>query len=376
MISQIKRRLRKHKKIFSIVKKIYVFFYKAVNYPKQRAESRAAYEKVSLLEDSHNRRIWYLCVPLHPNIGDQAQAYCIRKWFMAYYPEAEVVELLSDAVNSNSFNLLGEMKKKIKPADLIFFQSGYTSIDTHRDEITHRIIAGKFKDNKIIFFPQTVRYTCELQKQITAGIYNGHAHLMFMARDRVSFETAANAFKNARVLAYPDIVTSLIGKYRFNNSREGILFCMRNDSEQLYEKTQIEGLRKRLSFVGPSDITDTTIKTSYRDLRANIEGILDSILDKFSRYKLVITDRYHGTIFALIANTPVIVIDSTDHKLSSGVDWFKGIYDEYVCFAKSLEEAYDLACVVMKREYEYCLQDYFDRNYYQKLYGLIEEGEL
>lgn len=49
-----------------------------------------------------------------------------------------------------------------------------------------------------------------------------------------------------------------------------------------------------------------------------------------SHYKVVITDRYHGTIFSLIANTPVIIIKSTDHKVTTGADWFKGIYDDYV----------------------------------------------
>ncbi|WP_082026255.1 polysaccharide pyruvyl transferase family protein [Prevotella pectinovora] len=44
-----------------------------------------------------------------------------------------------------------------------------------------------------------------------------------------------------------------------------------------------------------------------------------AILQQFAKYQVVITDRYHGTIFSQIVNTPVIVISSTDHKLRSGV---------------------------------------------------------
>src|SRR5690606_39434039 len=47
-------------------------------------------------------------------------------------------------------------------------------------------------------------------------------------------------------------------------------------------------------------------------------GVIEEFLQNIKRHKLVITDRYHGTIFAIAANTPVIVLGSTDHKLSSG----------------------------------------------------------
>jgi exopolysaccharide biosynthesis predicted pyruvyltransferase EpsI len=40
-----------------------------------------------------------------------------------------------------------------------------------------------------------------------------------MARDKVSYETAKDMLTSAEVLIYPDIVTSLIGKYSFNDKR-------------------------------------------------------------------------------------------------------------------------------------------------------------
>ncbi len=59
--------------------------------------------------------------------------------------------------------------------------------------------------------------------------------------------------------------------------------------------------------------------------------------------KLIITDRYHGTILSLVAGTPVIVIKTTDHKVTTGAEWFRGVYDDYVYLAESLQQAYDIA---------------------------------
>ena len=374
MISEIKRKIRKHKKLCKIAKFIYRIFFKIKKYPKELKKSHLAIERVRAIQkDTSKKRIWYMCVPDHSNLGDQAQAFCIRKWFDTYYTDFEVVELMTTPINSNRFSLLNEIANKIKPEDKVFFQSGYTSTDTNRDEITHRIIVEQFKNNHIIFFPQTVRYTCEKEMKITSDIYNKHKNITFLARDKVSYETARNMLTSAKVLLYPDIVTSLIGKYSFINKRNGILFCMRNDSEQYYEKAQIGALRKQLDFIAPTDLTDTTIKMDYKELSTELKKVLEETFDKFSRYKLVITDRYHGTIFTLISQTPVIVVNSTDHKLSSGVDWFKGVYDDYVYFARTLEEAYEMACMIIEKEYHYHIEDYFDKNYYQKLYSVLEK---
>ena len=78
--------------------------------------------------------------------------------------------------------------------------------------------------------------------------------------------------------------------------------------------------------------------------------INSAILQQFAKYQVVITDRYHGTIFSQIVNTPVIVISSTDHKLSSGVKWFpQEKFSDNISVAKDLNEAYEKAVDILKR---------------------------
>ena len=88
---------------------------------------------------------------------------------------------------------------------------------------------------------------------------------------------------------------------------------------------------------------------------------------------MTITDRYHGTIFSLCAGTPVIIIKTTDHKVTTGADWFKGVYDDYVFVASNLDDAYIIAKELLRKDCNYTLIPYFKTNYYDKLKSSFEE---
>lgn len=81
----------------------------------------------------------------------------------------------------------------------------------------------------------------------------------------------------------------------------------------------------------------------------------------------------YGTIFSLIASTPVIVLQTTDHKVTTGADWFKGIYDDYVFVAQDLQDAHRIAEEILQRpDAAKPLTPYFADNYYAKLKALFE----
>lgn len=98
-----------------------------------------------------------------------------------------------------------------------------------------------------------------------------------------------------------------------------------------------------------------------------MQKYIENAIEKFSRYNVIITDRYHGTIFSLAAGTPVIIIKSNDHKVVTGADWFKGIYDDYVFVAKDLNEAKDLCIKLLNTQLSHKMKPYFSEHYYEKL---------
>ena len=196
--------------------------------------------------------------------------------------------------------------------------------------------------------------------------------MLFLARDRISFGMAEEMFPDLPVLLYPDIVTTLIGQYKYENERDGILFCCRDDSERYYADEEIAELMKRCEKFAKVDKTDTTKKISYSEIVKNAEAYIMSEIERYSTYKLLITDRYHGTIFSLVAGTPVIIIKSTDHKVVTGAEWFQGVYDDYVYLADSLEDAFNIAEHLYNEERDHIMQPYFEEEYYNKLKYIFE----
>lgn len=319
-------------------------------------------------------RIYYLGVTEHANLGDLAQYFCIGKWLRKYYAEYTIVEFESSTVVDPRFGFINKLGRLLKQEDLIFFQSGYSTQDLGGDhELMHRLIIDQFSDVRIVMMPQTVFFRLEENKRRTALSYNQGKRLLFLARDRVSFEMASEMFPDVAVRLYPDIVTSLIGHYHFTGRQDRVLFCCRNDTEKYYSDDEIAVLRQKVEQFVPTDLSDTTIPVNYRKIRRNLQSYIEREVSKFSSYRLTITDRYHGTIYSLAANTPVIVIKTTDHKVTTGVEWFKGVYDDHVYLAQSLEHAFDLAKEILSRRCRHELSPFFDTQYYGKLRMLIEE---
>lgn len=333
------------------------------------------YNRVRAIKErnSSKKKIYYFGIPEHSNLGDLAQCYCIRRYLSGFFSDYEVVEVFTRNYMDNSFELRNYLKSAINDEDLIFFQSGYCTQDIGgREDFMHQMVIQDYPNNNLIMLPQTVYFRNVERKELAARVYNQHRHLLFLARDHVSYETALQMFPNVNVKCYPDIVTTLIGSYDFNFNRSGVLFCIRNDTEKFYTTDEIQGLKDSLTRDGLSvDQLDTTIHAEYYEILNNLQSYIEGYFSKFAKYKVVITDRYHGTIFSLIANTPVIVIQTKDHKVKSGVNWFKGIYDGQVMFAESLAMAEKMAIEIVERQGNGNNKPYFMEHYYSKLRGLI-----
>ena len=314
--------------------------------------------------------IFLFGTPAHSNMGDQAQTYCILEWLKENYGNYKVILF---TLNNASDPIIRFIRKRIKPNDMLVCHSGYHLTDLYHEKDVYFQVIALFPEYRILMFPQTIHFVKDKEdEQRVTQIFNQHKNIVLMCRDETSYVKAQTLFKSCHLLLYPDIVTSLIGRYHYDNIRDGVLFCMRNDKEAFYKPEQIQQLRQSLAGL-KTDITDTTITLSWRRISRNRKIILENMFCRFSKYKLVITDRYHGTIFSLIAGTPVIVLTSTDHKLSSGVKWFPKEFEKYVYFASDLEQAYTIAMrLVNDTGLEYCLPSYFLENYYLVLKSRLE----
>lgn len=331
------------------------------------------------------KRIYLLCEPKHANLGDQAQLMCTLKWLNENYPEYKVVRFgmmfgaFDYTIKSRlqTFTRLLKflyLKMTISHDDIFVGHSGYFFIDHHVGWLTYAFFTRYFPKHKMIILPQTVNFYSPVAKQMAINAFCSNSNLTLLCRDEVSFDKARKMFGKTKLLLFPDIVTSLIGTMHFNHEREGILLCARNDVESFYSKDELMGFLNRFKCKR-KELTDTTISVSQKEMSKNRDQLILEKIKYFSTFQIVVTDRYHGTIFSAIASTPVIVINSADHKLSSGVKWFpKDVFGDYVQFANNLNEAFNMATDILgKKDLEYNNPPYFKEKYWDKLKGILDK---
>lgn len=322
----------------------------------------------------------------NPNLGDQAQRMCTQKWVRENFPDRTLLEIGDfGGVISFDVNLwniftdiagiikIAVLKLKLGSDDLLLGHSGYFMVDHHSGYKAFLIMMRHFPNNKMVILPQTVNFYTPYVKMKVVQSFTSAKNVTLLCRDEISYEKAQEMFPSTSLKLFPDIVTSLIGTKKFTGKRDGVLFCIRDDVEMFYRPEQIGALMKRFGNIRIEKIDTTLHNVSTAYVNKHRDKLIWDTIAKFATYQVVITDRYHGTIFSAIASTPVVVINSADHKLSSGVKWFpKDQFGDYVQFANDLDEAYIKAENILNRvDLEYNNPAFFKENYWDKLRSLI-----
>lgn len=260
------------------------------------------------------------------NVGDQAQVVAIESWLARHYPDHPIVELDKNLV----LGCIDDLKRRVTPQDLIFLHSGGNLGDRGRwSEAARRAMIAAFPDNRIVSLPQTIFFSDtplgRHERDISREVYGRHSHLTVMGRDEISGQLAAELFPQAQVATMPDFVLSLKAEdfaLRPDQAQaDRIMLCLRQDDESTFDQ------RRRLALMDglgrPATLYDTTLD---RDIpAADRTRILAETLSLFAGHRAVVTDRFHGLIFAVLCRKPVVVLPTVDHKLTSAMSWFKDI---------------------------------------------------
>lgn len=162
-------------------------------------------------------------------------------------------------------------------------------------------------------------------------------NITIAAREEQSFNIMKELYPKANILLTPDIVLSM-GVQEFENDRNGVLLCFRDDQEKGLDNRDIYKLVCRLKRQG----YDCSM-TSMIYHQCITEGMWG---EEIASSKLLITDRLHGMIFAALTQTPCIVFGNNHHKVFGVYQWIKEL--PYIQFVFSVDEAVDQAkrCII------------------------------
>ena len=274
--------------------------------------------KKKLIVNSQKKQVYILFGADYCNLGDIAITYAQEKFLKDNLDDDYEIVIIN---NDEVFEYYLSLKKNINSNSIITFIGGGNNGDLYDFiDFKRRFILKTIKKCKIISFPQTVVYsdTYEGKKKLNEFIkyskYNKKFYIC--AREKKSLKKYLDyGLKN--VFLVPDIVFSL-DNYFEGNSRNGVGFILRDDCEKLLSSDFQESLIK--------DLKNRKINIEFMDT-CGYDIDLKNYLVFFKKYikkllskKLVITDRLHGMIFCYITNTPCIVFNNNNSKISSTYD--------------------------------------------------------
>lgn len=293
------------------------------------------------------RKVIYTLTPTPElrNVGDHAQVVAIYKWIAKHFPGLPIIEM----DKNESTQLVKVLKRVVSPDDFILIHSGGNLGDRGIwSETARRAIISNFPDNQIVSLPQTIFFSETPkgweERERSRAIYGRHSNLTVIGRDPRSGELAKELFPDAHSFCVPDFVLSLDprpGRAPDTDS-PNVLLCLRLDNESVMDAPARQALADAIPY--DTEFYDTTIDESIE--REDRVSVLDQVLSLFASKDAVVTDRFHGVIFSVLAGRPTVVLRTVDHKLTSALHWFDSV--SFVKFAASPEDVPQVLEAVLK----------------------------
>ncbi|QIK64964.1 hypothetical protein G7072_00200 [Nocardioides sp. HDW12B] len=290
----------------------------------RRALAAADPDPAIRASDPRKRHVFVALGADYGNLGDLAITKAQREYLERAFPDA-VVEAIPI---SRSMPAIARLRDVIGSSDVITLIGGGNTGDRYDDiQFLRELWVESFPGNKIISFPQTVEFSRSITGRRAARratrVYSSHPRLAILVRDSRSAAHAETIFSRSTVISAPDVVLTQLPPVRSIVPRSGVLLALRSDLEKSLTAKQelllssvcesFDSTRRRDTHIG-----DVRIGTAEADTE------LGDIWSEFAAAKLIVTDRLHGVIFAMITGTPCIALDSKTGKVAQFVDdWLR-----------------------------------------------------
>ena len=194
-------------------------------------------------------------------------------------------------------------------------------------------IMQNFPENMIILFPQSIYYKNESIAIEDASKYKEYKNLHLMARSRRSKEILDTIFhENAHRYLLPDSAL-LIGSIEpLCTPTKDVLFLKRTDDESIVENVDLlkqSGLHYETKDWFTDEQSKMDFNIYYSKNPSNEARLPKYRLDYsnrlFCQYRVILTDRLHATILALLMDKPVVALENNYGKIGSVLETMEDI---------------------------------------------------
>ncbi|MCH1865996.1 glycosyltransferase [Nocardioides sp. CFH 31398] len=249
------------------------------------------------------------------NLGDLAITRAQVRFLAGSLPDHEVVEIPI----SETLEALSDLKA-LGPEDVVTLIGGGNTGDMYDDiQFLRQKVVAASRRARVISFPQTIDFSSTAFGQITrrqaARLYRRHGRLLLVARDERSSGLVARQFPRVPAALGPDVVLTEARLSGIDSGpRAGVLAVLRDDQERSIDSPRQLVLETVTGAGLAIETTDTHIHGREWEPEQR-ERILSEFLARYHAARVVITDRLHGMIFAVITGTPCLALDSKTGKV-------------------------------------------------------------
>lgn len=297
------------------------------------------------LEGLINKDYVLLDIPNHRNIGDT----------LIWQGELDYLKNINQKMvyTSNAFTFNVD---KIPSHATILLHGGGNFGDVWRlNQEFRNDVVRRFKQNRIVLFPQTVHYADIKNLENDAKLYNQHPDLILCARDNRSYKILSEYFDRCTILKLPDMAFCLNLIENHSDINTGKDLILKRMDKELGDQSSIDNVVKKLSaenkvfdiadwpgFYAPGTLKRRLqayaikgeIKLSEALLnkalvgqfvddvyglkrRDNKERLLKKGMNFINNYDTIYSTRLHGFILSVLLNKKAIIFDNSYGKNSN-----------------------------------------------------------
>ena len=272
------------------------------------------------------KRAFLIGTPVHGNLGDHLIALEEIAFLKDYFSDYCVFECTMPLY----LVIRNVLYSFVDDKDIIFISGGgWMSNLWIDDENIVRDIVKNFPDNRVVLFPQTAYYTQNKEGKDTFNktikVLNSHKNLFLMFRDYESYILMCNSINNDNIVVgyYPDM--ALYGsffdgvKVKSHDYNRIIGVCLREDVESDIDRKNVIEIFKNKDYVIKEFSTVRHFRVYPRDRIKELNRVKLMILNS----EIVLTDRLHAMLFAVLNNTPCVALNNKTGKVFGVSLWLE-----------------------------------------------------